>query len=266
MAKGLDKRIAIVELFKARNSKKEICKDLKVNKMLVWRTLKRYKESGNVQNRPGQGRPRSARTSKLIKAIREKVRRNPKRSIRKTAKEANVSYGAMFTVLRRDLKMSPFKHMKKQLWSAKTVEKRLARARILLSRLEAGTLPTLVFSDEKKFDVQHHVNPQNDRVWSRDGQVWPRRVTRAQRAASVMAWATVTESGRSPLAFVEQGVKLNQENYRNDILVGSLLPRAKEYFKKRPWTFQQDSAPSHGAKKTQEWLSANVLNFISKEE
>ena len=53
---------------------------------------------------------------------------------------------------------------RKQLLSAKTVEKRLARASILFSRLEAGTLPNLVFSDEKKFDVQHHVNPQNDRV------------------------------------------------------------------------------------------------------
>ena len=57
----------------------------------------------------------------------------------------------------------------------KTVEKYLARARILLSRLEAGTLPNFVFSDEKKFDV--HVNPQNDRVWSRDGEVGLRRVT-----------------------------------------------------------------------------------------
>ena len=98
------------------------------------------------------------------------------------AKKANVSYETMFTVLRRDLKMSPFKHVRKQLLSTKTVEKRLARARILLSRSEAVTLPNLVFSDEKKFDVQHHVNPQNDRVWSRDGEVEPRRVTRAQGA------------------------------------------------------------------------------------
>ena len=50
--------------------------------------------------------------------------------------------------------------LRKELLSAKTVEKRLARARILLSRLEAGMLPNLVFSDKKKFDVQHHVNPQ----------------------------------------------------------------------------------------------------------
>ena len=81
-----------------------------------------------------------------------------------------------------------------------------------------------------------------------------------------MVLAAVTESGRNSLVFVEQGIKLNQENYRNDILVGSLLPWAKEHLKKCPWMFQQDSAPSHGVKKTQEWLSANILNFISNEE
>ena len=124
----------------------------------------------------------------------------------------------------------------------------------------------LVFSDEKKFNIKHHVNPQNDRVWSHDGEIGPRRVTWAQGLASVMVWAVVIESGRSPLVFVEQGIKLNQENYRNDILVGSLLPWAKEHFKKCPWMFQQDSVPSHRAKKLQELLSANVSNFISKEE
>ena len=98
------------------------------------------------------------------------------------------------------------------------------------------------------------------------GEVGLQRVTQAQRAASVMVWAVITESGGSLLVFIKQGVKLNQENYRNDILVGSLLPWAKEHFKKRPWTFQQDSAPSHGAKKMQEWLSTNVPNFISKKE
>ena len=138
----------------------------------------------------------------------------------------------MFMVLRRDLKMSPFKHMKKLLLSAKTVEKHLARARVLLSHLEAGMLPNLVFSDEKKFDIQHYVNPQNDCLWSHDRKVGPQRVTQAQGAASVMVWAVVTESGISPLVFVDQGIKLNQENYRNDILVGSLLLWAKEHFKK----------------------------------
>ena len=47
------------------------------------------------------------------------------------------------------------------------------QARILLSCLEADMLLNLVFSNEKKFDLQHHVNPQNDHVWSCDGEVGP---------------------------------------------------------------------------------------------
>ena len=43
-----------------------------------------------------------------------------------------------------------------------------------------------------------------------------------------MVWEAVTEYGRSPWVFAEQ------DNYRNDNLVGSLLPWAKEHFKKRP--------------------------------
>ena len=90
MAVGLGKRIAIVELFKAGKPQKEICKDLKVNRMLVWRILKRYKESGNVQNQPGQGRPRSASTSKLIRKSREIVQRNLKRSIQETTESGEI--------------------------------------------------------------------------------------------------------------------------------------------------------------------------------
>ena len=93
-------------------------------------------------------------------------------------------------------------------------------------------LPNLIFSNEKKFDVQHHVNPQNNHVWSCDGEVGPRRVIQAQGAASVMVWAAVTESGRSTLVFVEQGVKLNQENHQNDILVGLIVALGKRTLQK----------------------------------
>ena len=75
----------------------------------------------------------------------------------------------MSTVLLKDLKVSPFKYVKKHQLSAHIVDKRLQRSKILLSRTLDGTLPNLVFSDEKKFDVEHHFNTQNDRVWSRNG-------------------------------------------------------------------------------------------------
>ena len=61
MSSVLDKRNAIVELFKAGNSRQDISKNVKVNRMLVWRILNRYEETGDIQNRPGQGRPQTGK-------------------------------------------------------------------------------------------------------------------------------------------------------------------------------------------------------------
>ena len=47
MGSVLDKRTAIVELFQAGNSRRDISKSLKVNRMLVWMTLKHYEETGD---------------------------------------------------------------------------------------------------------------------------------------------------------------------------------------------------------------------------
>ena len=81
MSSVLDKRTAIVELCKAGNLRQDISKSLKVNRMLVWKTLERYEETGDIQNRRCPGRSRTARTPKLVESTREKIRRNPKRSI-----------------------------------------------------------------------------------------------------------------------------------------------------------------------------------------
>ena len=112
-----------------------------------------------------------------------------------------------------------FKHLKKQHFSAQVADKRLQISQVLLSRNQDGMLPNLVYSDEKKFDVEHHFNTQNDWVRPRDWDEGSRVVTRKQYAATVMVWAAVTDFGRSALFFVDQGVKLNQQNYQNDILV-----------------------------------------------
>ena len=149
---------------------------------------------------------------------------------------------------------------------AQTVKQRLDRAQILLSRIEEATLPNRIFSDKKKFDVEQYFNAQNDRVWTKDGEVKSGGSHQKTGIYSVMVWAAVTANGRSPLVFVDQGIELKEENYQTDILEGSLLIWTQGHFKKRQWSFQQDSAPSHRAKKTQEWLSANVPQFISKEE
>jgi hypothetical protein len=90
---------------------------------------------------------------------------------------------------------------------------RLERCQHILDLIEDGTLPNLVFSDEKKFDIKQYINHQNDRVWSWDGSVATRTATQHQNPMSVMVWAAVTATGRSPLVFVPSGVKLNCQRY-----------------------------------------------------
>ena len=83
-----------------------------------------------------------------------------------------------------------------------------------------------------KFDVEYYFNTQNDHVLPRNGDEGSLVAARKQCPASMMVWAAVTESGRCPLFFVDQGVKLNQQNYRDNILVGALWSWAREHFKK----------------------------------
>ena len=97
-----------------------------------------------------------------------------------------------------------------------------------------GTLPNLMITDEKKFDIQQVVNQQNNRDCASSSSTEGRIVTRRQNPQSVMVWAAVTETGRSPLLFVPSWVKLNSQRYIADILEGCLLPWARSTSKKFP--------------------------------
>ena len=81
-----NKRAAIIELHRAGKTKPEIVKLLKAPKSTVYHTLRRFKELGTTEDRPRSGRPRTSRTPKMIKAVKARINRNPRRSMRKMAK------------------------------------------------------------------------------------------------------------------------------------------------------------------------------------
>ena len=82
----MSKRQGMIELHNAGMSVKKIKNLLKVPISTVYDAVARYKELGNAKDRPRSGRPRSARTKENIKAVRERVKRNPKRFMMKIAK------------------------------------------------------------------------------------------------------------------------------------------------------------------------------------
>jgi inhibitor of nuclear factor kappa-B kinase subunit alpha len=54
--------------------------------------------------------------------------------------------------------------------------------------------------------------------------------------------------------------------YQGDVLQGVVKPLNTTLFSGQKWVFQQDSAPAHKAKMTQEWLWRHVPTFISAED
>jgi hypothetical protein len=129
-------------------------------------------------------------------------------------------------------------------------------------------VPFIFFSDEKLFTVSAPVNSQNDVIYAPQGlkkrQIPASRLlrTRSTFSKSVMVSVGVSMLGCTDLIFIEPGVKINGQYYRDVLLSQNLLPAirdiAGEFF-----VFQQDSAPSHRARETITFLSQNTPDFIS---
>jgi len=81
-----------------------------------------------------------------------------------------------------------------------------------------------------------------------------------------MVWAGVSHVGLAKLHFCEKGVKTKAKNYKDDVLDKVVKPLNTSLFQGKPWTFQQDSAPAHRAKTTQEWLKRELPDFIASDE
>ena len=123
----------------------------------------------------------------------------------------------------------------------------------------------MLFLDEKIFTIEAVHNHHNDRIWATESP-GSAIVARSQHPVSVMVWGGICESVKTPLVFVEQGVKINKDVYRQQILVDVVEPWAQQHFNNRPWIFQQDSAPAHRAREVQDWCHAHFPDFISAAE
>ncbi len=108
-------------------------------------------------------------------------------------------------------------------------------------------------------------NCQNSRWICQDPADVP-VVFRSKNPAGVMVLGVISSEGNiMPPHFFPQGLKVNQDMYL-DVLRDVVVPWMKEVAIGRKFTFQQDSAPAHKAKKVQEWLLASVPHFWTSQE
>ena len=94
--------------------------------------------------------PQSVPTKKMVKAVCEKVRSNPKRFIQKLAKDMIVRNTSTRIVIRNDLQLFPYKMIKRQHFPLFQKHKTLDRANLPLRELKANTAADeIIFLDKK---------------------------------------------------------------------------------------------------------------------
>ncbi len=137
-------------------------------------------------------------------------------------------------------------------------EHQLERAKALLNKLK-GKKGTIIFSDEKQFKVNKFNNRRNRRYLDfRDTPEDIRYCPKIKNPQSVMVLGAVgSDSKVCPPIFIPKGVTVMMDVYLG-LLKDKVIPWIQDNYKPGEFTFQQDSAPAHGSKKTQEFLSQNV--------
>lgn len=264
-----DLRSVIVKKFQNGAKCGAIFRDLKhlgVKRGFVYYTIKRFVDTGSIENRPKPGRKRCVRTPRVIKVVRERIRRGCDRSARKMAAELNISRESVRRILRKDLDMKAFKKRKIHGLTEATKQKRKQRSKLLLSWHADSEI---FFSDEKLFVLQAPHHTQNDRLWGvsiSDIPKHKRNVPRYQNSSSVMVWGAISRKGKLPLVFIDKGVKINAKYYLEEVLQKRLIPAVQQMYGTEYYCFQQDGAPAHTANLVQKWCEENLTDYIPKNE
>uniref|UniRef100_A0A7I4Y983 HTH_Tnp_Tc3_2 domain-containing protein n=1 Tax=Haemonchus contortus TaxID=6289 RepID=A0A7I4Y983_HAECO len=198
---------------------KTIPKTLSVSRRTVDSTIKRFKELGTLEDRLGRGRKTTATSTRNVEVVRDMVRRNPKRSMRKIAKKLGISHTSARRIVKEKLGLTPYRCRKVHLLTASMKKNRVQKCKMLLQRF-ASARRDIVFSDEKLFTLESTFNCQNDRMLcstAKEANESGRIHGRSGHAEKIMFWAAITYEVKSPLVFIDNDVKINTEVYLESV-------------------------------------------------
>lgn len=199
------------------------------------RLLNKIDSSGTTERSKGSGRPRTARSAQNVEQVEElalsqETMPQSHSTQREIARTLRISQSSVNRIVRNDLRLTCFKKHRAQELTDANKQARLQRARKLLKLYPASLVNFVVFTDEKVFTVARPTNSQNDRVYARHGtlkkQISAARLlrTRPTFSRSIMVSVGVSALGKTDIHFVDPGVKVNGQYYRDTLLMRDLLP------------------------------------------
>jgi len=183
-------------LMKVVNTMKRTFPELdKLNTKALQRLVKRFEESGSVEDRRHSNpvRPRKARTDDAIEEVKTAISDTPQRSVRRVLGDItnSASMSSVYRMLKYDLHLTPYKISIMQHLKENGISSRLAFAHWMNSH--TTIVNELWFSDEAHFYLNAVVNKQNCRFW---GTERPESyIEKPLHGEKVTAWAALSVHG-----------------------------------------------------------------------
>lgn len=264
-------RKIIIDKLRAGVKAADVARQLNVSRKRVSVTKKLFETTGDIKKRYGGGPKRTKRTKAVVRAVKGKVERNPRRSIRKLAKEHNMGATTMRRLVKIDLGFKSRAIVTKSRISLEQKGKRLERARRILCWLKNGRNAgkVVIFSDEKLFYLDPSLNRRNNRYISglRAEEVddLVRYNPKTKHSGKVMVLGVVASDGKKcPIVFVDSQEKINAVKYQQ-LLEKHVIPWLTLEYPEGNYCFQQDGAPAHTARTTQRFLKEHMVEVWDKE-
>ena len=159
--------------------------------------------------------------------------------------------------------------MKRHLINRDQKAKRWVRSEVLLNVIKHKP-PVIFITDEKLFWVDRVSNSRHDRyISSLKAEEVPdniRYTFKTKHPAALMVFCLVASDGnKMPPVFIDQGLKITADIYINILKNHVKLWIEATYPANTKYIYQNDGAPAHTAKKTEEWMEKNFVAFWGKE-
>lgn len=230
--------------------------DIKTIKLLS----ERFLAVGSIEklNQGRSGRKRSKRSSENIEKVKTAIQETPTKSIRKLAAQVHSSKSTVQRILKKDLRLTPYKISVHQTLSDNDKTQRIAFASWFCDMCtgDGGFLDNLWCSDEAHFLLNGGVNTQNCRIWA---NTLPDTVMeKPLHSEKVTVWCAMSSKGIIGPFWFQDGngstTTINKERYVKTLeRFWGHLCRQYAASLDNMW-FQQDGAAPHTSNMALEWL------------
>ena len=271
---SLEERSRAIGMLQAGMTQKGVAAQVGVPVLTIQRWWKTFSTVKSVADKPRSGRPSAIST--VAKIVMKKTAGKTRQSARKLAKRLTEKGHLVSdrTVRRYWTSTLGLKAYKIRVRPKLTEKQKAHRLRFCQERKEwtVDDWKRVLFSDESPFQLFHHPNRQNERVWARNPAEVP-TASSVKFPPKLMVWGMMSYQGLSQLHVVPKKTSINAEYCVENILKkvclpainrrkadGSVLER-RMVGRRSSCIFQQDGAPAQRSARAQKWCQENLPDF-----